>query len=184
MINTDTLISWIKYYLLTYLLTYSMEKIPSSEANRFAASQEVPRILLNPKVHYRIHKCPPPASILSHLNPVIPPHPTSWRSILILSSHLYLGLASGLFPSGFPIKTLYMPLPSPSELMPRPYNSSWFYHPHNIWWGVQIMKLLIMKCSPIHCYLVSLRPKYSPQPWIKFKILKSQNMWNSSHNNC
>jgi hypothetical protein len=28
----------------------------------------------------------------------IPPHPTSWRSILILSSHLRLGLPSGLFP--------------------------------------------------------------------------------------
>ena len=43
----------------------------------------------------------------------MPPHPTSWRSILILSSHLSLGLPSGLFPSGFPIKTLYMSLPSP-----------------------------------------------------------------------
>ena len=29
------------------------------------------------------------------------PHPTSWRSILILSTHLRLGLPSGLFPSGF-----------------------------------------------------------------------------------
>jgi len=38
------------------------------------------------------------------------PHPTSWRSILILSSHLHLGLLSGLFPSGFPSKTPYTPL--------------------------------------------------------------------------
>ena len=43
----------------------------------------------------------------------IPPHPTSWRSIWILSSHLCLGLTSGLLPPGFPTKTLYMPLPSP-----------------------------------------------------------------------
>ena len=37
-------------------------------------------------------------------------HTTSWISILILSSHLRLGLPNGLFPSGFSIKTLYTPL--------------------------------------------------------------------------
>jgi hypothetical protein len=42
-----------------------------------------------------------------------PPHSTSWISMLILSSHLRLGLHSGLFPSGFPTKTMYMPLFSP-----------------------------------------------------------------------
>ena len=41
------------------------------------------------------------------------PHPTSWRSFLILSTHLCLGLPSGLFPSGFPTKTLYATLSSP-----------------------------------------------------------------------
>jgi len=40
-------------------------------------------------------------------------HPTSWRFILILSSHLCLGLPSGIFPAGFPTKNLYMPLPLP-----------------------------------------------------------------------
>jgi hypothetical protein len=41
-----------------------------------------------------------------------PPQPISLRSILISSSHLRLGLSSGPFPSGFPIKTLYTYLPS------------------------------------------------------------------------
>jgi hypothetical protein len=41
------------------------------------------------------------------------PHPTYWRSILILSSHLRLSLPSRLIPPGFPAKTLYTPLLSP-----------------------------------------------------------------------
>ena len=52
---------------------------------------------------------------LSWASPIqsIYPHPTSLRSILILSTHLRLGLPCGLFPSGFPTKTLYTPLSTP-----------------------------------------------------------------------
>jgi hypothetical protein len=71
-----------------------MEQSPW-EANRFSLSQEIPRILWNPNVHYLSHKCLPPVPILSQ---PIPPHTTSWRSIFILSSHLFLGLPSGFFP--------------------------------------------------------------------------------------
>ena len=53
-----------------YLLTYSMMQSPSLEANWFAASQEIPRISRNPKVHYRTHKRPPNVSILGQPNPV------------------------------------------------------------------------------------------------------------------
>jgi len=56
--------------VLTYLLTYSMVQNPSCEANWFAASQEIPRISRNPKVHYRTHKPPPPVSILGQPSPV------------------------------------------------------------------------------------------------------------------
>jgi hypothetical protein len=65
-----------------YLLTYSMEQSPSWEANRFSANQEIPSILCNPKVHYRVHNSPPPVTILSqtYLNIILPsaPGPFKW----------------------------------------------------------------------------------------------------------
>ena len=47
-----------------------MVQSPSWEANWFAASQQIPHISRNPKVHYRTHKYPPPVSILGQPNPV------------------------------------------------------------------------------------------------------------------
>jgi len=90
-----------------------MVQSPSWEANWFAASQEIPRISRNPKVLYSTHKRPPPGPILGQPNPVQIPNPTSWRSILLLSNHLRLGLPSGLLHSSFPSKTLYNPLTPP-----------------------------------------------------------------------
>jgi hypothetical protein len=46
-----------------------------------------------------------------------PCHPTSRKSILILSSHLRLGIPSSLLSSGFPVKTLYAPLLSSTRAM-------------------------------------------------------------------
>jgi len=47
-----------------------MEQSPTSETKRFSASQEVPHILLNPNVYYRVYKCPPPVPILSQTKAV------------------------------------------------------------------------------------------------------------------
>ena len=104
-----------------------MEQSPSWEANRFAANQEIPRILWDPNVHARHLSLSWANSIQS-----IPPHPTSWRSVLILSSHPSLGLPCGLFPSGFHIKTLYAPLLFPIVLIPHPSHSSPFDQLNNI----------------------------------------------------
>ena len=130
-------------YLLTYLLTHSMQQSPSWEANRFSASQEIPRILWNPKVHYRIHNSPPLIPIMSQLDPVHTP--TSH----ILNIHLNIILPSTsrspkwLFLSGLPAKTLFTPLLSAFVLYAAPISSR-FHHPNDTWWGVHIIKLLIM----------------------------------------
>ena len=90
-----------------------MQHSPSQEANWFAASQEITRILWNLNVHYHIHKCPPLVPILSKLDPVHIPTSYFLKIHLNMSSHLRLGLPSGLFPSAFPTKTLYTRLLSP-----------------------------------------------------------------------
>jgi len=57
-------------YLFTYLHTYTMKHSPSWEANWCSASQEIPCILWNLKVHYHIHKGLPPVPIWCQLDPV------------------------------------------------------------------------------------------------------------------
>ena len=100
---------------LTYLLTYSKEQSPPWEANRFSASQEIPRVLWNPKVHYRIHKYPPPVPIFSQLEPV---HTLTSHFLKIHLNIILLstpGSPKWFFPSGFPPKTLYTSLLSPTR---------------------------------------------------------------------
>jgi hypothetical protein len=129
-----------------------MEVSPSWEAATCAPTQELPSILWNPNIHYRVHKSPPLVPILNQINPIhtIPSNPISLRSILILSTHLRLGLTSGLFPSGFP------PLPH-SCYMPSPSHPPWLDHSNCTWRRVQVMKLLLMQFSRTSSHFISLR---------------------------
>jgi len=85
--------------IVSYFLTYSIDQNPSWEANWFSASQKIHRILCNQKVHSGKYKCPTLSLSWARSIQSISPHPTSWRSISILSSHQSLGLANRLFPS-------------------------------------------------------------------------------------
>ena len=111
--NCTCILSHKSCTILTYLLTYSMVQSPSWEANWFAASQEVPRISRNPKVHYRNHKLPPPVSILRQPNPVHKPTSHLLEIHPNIIHPLRLVLPISLFPTGFPTNTLYTPLSSP-----------------------------------------------------------------------
>ena len=87
---------------------------PSWEANWFAASQEIPRILWNPEVHYRTHKPPPTVPIPGQPNPVHIPtshlleiHPNIIHPSTPKSPHWSLSLR---FPHQNPTRPLSSPI--------------------------------------------------------------------------
>ena len=121
--------------------------------NRFSASQEIPHILCNQTVHYRIHKCPPTLPILYQLDPVHAP--TSH----FLKIHLNIILPSTprspkwslslRFPNQNPVYTS----PPYTCYTPRPSHYSRFGHPNNIGWAVQILDTCICCEKPVSASL-------------------------------
>jgi hypothetical protein len=86
----------VNKYIVSYIL------------HNFSFSQECPRILCNPEVHYFIYNILSLIPFLSQINPVQGQlYTICLRSILILSSHLSLQFPSANFAAGLSAKTLY-----------------------------------------------------------------------------
>jgi len=95
--------AWPNSYLLTYLLTplcrVLLEQLTGLQlVKKFPAFHGTRRFITALTSVGQMS--------LSWDSPIqsISPHPTSWRSILILPTHLRLGLPSGILPPGFPAR--------------------------------------------------------------------------------
>jgi hypothetical protein len=98
-----------------YLFTYLQSTFRDS--NLFSASQEIPRILWNPNVHYCIQNCRRPVPIMSRIDPVHDPNSTSWRSMLVLFSLLRLDFQV-VFSLRFP-QALHTPLKKMTQIFKK-----------------------------------------------------------------
>ena len=120
-----------------------------------------------PYLHFPII-WPYPKPDLSQQCPL--PHSTSWRTILILSSHLCLGLPYGLFHAGFSTKPLYVPLLSPM-------------HPtcpaHFILLNLITKIVLGEECKPLNTSLFSFLHSPVTSSLLGPNILFSTQFWNT-----
>jgi hypothetical protein len=143
---TLTKLACLLTYSLTHSLTHSTQHIPSWEANQFAASQEIRRILWNPKVHYSINKCPPTVPILSQPNPV---HTSTSHFLKICFNIILPSMPNSpqrCLSLRFPHQnTLHASSLLHSRYMHRQSHSFLFYHPYNILTKLTIIKKISAK---------------------------------------
>ena len=126
--NTYLLTSWCRVLLENLTGLQLVKKFPASHGTRrFITALTSVRHLS-----------------LSWANPIqsIYPHPTSWRSVLILSTHLRLGLPSGLLPSGFPTKAPYTPCPLPYAPHAQPISFFSILSPAQYWAMLNVINVI------------------------------------------
>ena len=152
-VRCATVLHAVHLNLLTYLLTpwcrVLLEKLTGLQlVKKFPAFHGTQRFItaLTTVRHLSLSWASPIQSIY--------PHPTSCRSILILSTHLRLGLPSVLFPSGFPTKTLYTPLSSPIRATCTAHLILLHFITREIF-GEQYKSLSTSLCSLIHSPVTS-----------------------------
>ena len=120
--------TYINNYLLTPWCRVLLEKLTGLQlVKKFPAFHGTRRFItaLTSVRHLSLSWDRPIQSIYSH--------PTSWRSILILFTHLRLGLPSGLFPSGFPTKTPHTHSPHPCAPHAQPISFFSILSPAQYW---------------------------------------------------
>lgn len=101
---TISLFSWCIF--LTNWLANSMEQNRAWEPDNYSVGPDIPHMLCTLNVHCRVLKSQPLVPVLVQINLVH--KPIFIVSIQILSSHLCQGNLSGVSPSGFSTRTLYV----------------------------------------------------------------------------
>jgi thiol-disulfide isomerase/thioredoxin len=132
------------------------------EANSFSGSPEVPCILWNLNVHCHLHKSLPLVPILSQINPVHALRSCFYKIHFHVILPSMLASSMYMFPSGFPTTKKKTPvfISLLAYTCHIPHSSHQFDILNSVWWGVQIMRLLIIQFSAVPCYSLPLRPHF------------------------